>query len=493
MIPTPLITAAEGYPALERLCAEAQGTLYLSFRILDPRTRLHAPQLTERGLDSWADLIAWVTRRGVRLRLLLADFDPVFASDLHRQAWANASGFADVVQGDAQILVAPHGQEAGRLWHLAMLARLRRSLSGLRKEDPTRLTPVQRALLATRPRLRPATLHQKFATADGRRAVIGGLDVDPRRFDTPAHDRPPEETWHDVSVAVQDDDFVGALDGHFAECWNAALACGAASLADPARPLDTRVKPQARADLRLLRTFSVPCTGAGRLAPTPRLTEHETALLRLFGEAQDYLYIETQFLRHAPLVDTLCDAAARSAALQLIVMLPLAPERVLFDGHDGWDARHAHGLQTAALTRLRAAYGTRLALVTPGQRRPAPEGAPQIAGAGPVYVHSKVVIADDLTAVVGSANLNGRSMRWDTEASVLVKDRGFARGLLERLARTWLGEAGGDPRRATTWTGAASDNAALPPEARHGLVLPYPVARAERFSRRLFALPDDMF
>ena len=90
MTARPLITAEEGFPALERLCAGAERELLLSFRILDPRTRLRAPEIVERGLQTWADLIAWITRRGVRLRMLHADFDPLFTKSLHRGAWANA-------------------------------------------------------------------------------------------------------------------------------------------------------------------------------------------------------------------------------------------------------------------------------------------------------------------------------------------------------------------------------------------------------------------
>ncbi len=42
---TSLITAAEGFPALERLAASAQEELVMSFRILDPQTRLRTPEL----------------------------------------------------------------------------------------------------------------------------------------------------------------------------------------------------------------------------------------------------------------------------------------------------------------------------------------------------------------------------------------------------------------------------------------------------------------
>ncbi|MFZ7091572.1 phospholipase D family protein [Primorskyibacter sp. 2E233] len=495
MMLTPLITAAQGFPALERLAAMAKDELILSFRILDPETRLREQALTERGLETWADLIAFLSRRGVKIRMLLADFDPLFTSDLHRKAWASASGFADVVQGDAQILCAPHGQRAGAVWKTLMRGKVASAMSQLRQEEPTRLTPVQREVLVKGPVLRPATIHQKFAIADGKACIIGGLDVDERRYDTAEHDRPPEDTWHDISVQVQDDDFAGALRGHFAECWNAALDCGVTSLAQRADRFDTSIRSQSRSDLRLVRTFSAPCPGAMRLAPNPSVTDHEKTLIRLFSEAKDFVYIETQFLRHAPLVDALCAAAASAPKLQLVAIMPAAPERVMFDGDHGWDARHAHGLQIKALDRLRASFEGRIALLTPAQPRPAPEGAPKMHGAGPVYLHSKLTLVDGLHCMIGSANLNGRSMRWDSEASVLIRNAEFASDLMTMLAGYWLGDKAKDHplTSARTWSAVAESDAKRAPDDRRSYLLPFPLKTGRKFSRFLPLLPDDMF
>ncbi|MGR3375262.1 phospholipase D-like domain-containing protein [Salipiger abyssi] len=492
---TPLITAAEGFPALERLADTAREELVLSFRIFDPRTRLRSPELIERGLHTWADLLAQVARRGVRLRLILADFDPVFTSDLHRLAWTSASGFAEVLQGDAQVLCAPHGQKAGPLWHLAMRGRIGASLRALRSEDPARLTPVQRALIKGPVRLRPVTIHQKFAVADGTRCIIGGLDINERRYDTPDHDRPPAETWHDVSMQVEDADFSAALRLHFAETWNAALACGTPSLSGAAEPLDTSIRPQPPADLRLVRTVSAPCGGPARLAPRARVQDHEKALIAMIGEAQRHIYIETQFLRHRPIVEALARAARRHPDLQLVIVLPPAAERVLFSSDIGWDARHGHALQTEAAARLSHVFGDRLALISPGQERPAEDEVAQVLGAGPVYVHSKVTLIDDRVGMVGSANLNGRSLRWDTEASVLFRRPDDVKALRERLAEKWLGPRLGAQStvQARTWRQAALANAAKPPEEREGFALPYPMAQSKKLSRLLPLLPADMF
>ncbi|WP_417526019.1 phospholipase D family protein [Marinovum sp.] len=488
----PLITAAQGFPALEQLAEGAEETLHMSFRIFDPATRLHGEGPRSRGLETWADLLSETTARGVKLRLLLADFDPFFTPDLHRLAWRSANHVREAVEGDVQVLCAPHGQVAGWIWRLLMRGTLSKRIAELKQEDETGLTPVEKAALKGVAHLRPVTLHQKFAVADACRGMIGGLDINDRRYDTPGHDLPPEETWHDVSMAV-DGDFCGPLLRHFVDCWNRSLECGAAPegssatrMEEPGNAPDTPQSPV------LLRTMSTPCPGVSRLSPRTEVREIEDGTLEAIRSARDSLYIETQFLRHKPVADALVEAA-RHPELDLVIILPAFADRVLFDGDRGWDARHAHALQTRALERIDAAYGERCAVIAPAQPRPANEKTLAIHGAGPVYVHSKVMLVDDHTGIVGSANLNGRSLRWDTEASIRFHDTDTIAAMRQELAQIWLGGTEDDITRAATWRAAAAANADLPPTERKGFAVPYPLERVRRFSRFLPILPDDMF
>lgn len=150
-----LITAAEVYPALERMVAAAEEEVLLSFRIFDPETALRLPELRDRGLMTWADLITSVAQRGARVRIILTDFDPLFASPLHRAAWASASRLADEAEGDLQVLCAPHGQEVGWAWRSMLWLKIAEKLRLLREEPSDKLTPVQRAMLKVRPQLPP--------------------------------------------------------------------------------------------------------------------------------------------------------------------------------------------------------------------------------------------------------------------------------------------------------------------------------------------------
>lgn len=491
---TPLITAAEGFPALERLVHAAKAEVRMSFRIFDPDTALRAPELQEKGLKTWADLLADVTQRGVTLRVLLADFDPLFTADLHRLAWRSAGQIKEQVTGNTAVLCAPHGQKAGRLWHWLMHGKIRDALRLLRQRDPEDLTPVEQAILRGSTVLRPVTIHQKFAVVDGESSVIGGLDINERRYDTTSHDRAADETWHDVSMRVADPAFSAALRAHFADAWNAALDCGARVLGRDTGPLPTRRDTSLNRP-ELVRTISAPCSGIGRLSPKNRVAEHEETLIDALSAARDSIYIETQFLRHKPVADALVEAGKRVSDLDLILIMPPFAERVLFNSDFSWDARHAHALQVRALTAITDTFGERAALIAPARPVKADGDTPALHGAEPIYVHSKVTLIDSAFGLVGSANLNGRSLRWDTEASVLFRTSEATNDLRTRLAQKWLADAaqGGDITRSATWRKVAQKNADTPTEERIGFVLPYPLERVRRFSRNLPLLPDDMF
>ncbi len=491
----PLITAAEMFPALERLVLGATDEVLLSFRIFDARTLLRSDEAQALGLKTWADLIAHVAARDVSIRFLLADFDPVFAADLHRAAWASAGQFASRLTDHpkAEIICALHDCAPAPLWEWAFALPIRKRLADLRQRPHETLTPMQLQALQGNYHLRPVTLHQKFAVIDRRDAIIGGIDVDERRWDDDDHDQRPEDTWHDVSMEVTGP-VVHDLRRHFSDCWSRARGhCGTAF---SAQTTDVPDAPGTGATHgpRLLRTLSTRGTGAARFSPVTEDRDHEVAHLDAFARAKDTIYIETQFLRHYPLAQALADRAAQVPDLQLILVIPTEPERVIFGRDNGMTARHAQALQLRCLRLLRRAYGDRLAIVSPAQPRPAPEGTPMpVKGSGIIYLHSKVTLVDDTIGIVGSANLNGRSLLWDTEASVIFDDAQVITGLRDRLAEKWLGDTHHDNTRAATWLHSAEKASQQPPDNRRAMILPYPEGRNRRFARYVPVLPAAMF
>lgn len=397
-----LTGASETALAYERLAASARGELLLSVPHLTPETPLRITELRAHGLQTWADLLGLMTRRGLSLRMLVADTDPVLAPDRHRTAWSTASGFARGVEGNTQILCAPHGQEVTGLWHWRLRRGFAADLSALGQDDPGRLTAIQRRTLEKGPVFRPAETPQSFAVADGAVCILGGPDL---------------------ALTTHDADFCGALRAHFTDSWAAALDTGAQSLVAPATPMRMPRRPQSRADLRLLRTLSRPAPGFG---PRPVTTDIETALTRLFDTAERHILIRTPALRHNGLTEALSAAARRVPDLQLVLLL----------GQDNtWDDARAGALQSRALMTLRDAFGPRLAF----------RNATGLA--------TTACLVDDRITVLGSAALTRRACRWNTECAVLARDPALTRKFMDHVGRTTLGAevAASDLRRADSW------------------------------------------
>lgn len=436
MTARPLLTAPDVARTLEAVAATAKNELLLCLPRLDPHAPLVRAELRDRGIEDWGDLVGWITRRGVALRMLVPDVDPLARAEAHRAAWSRASGFADVVQGDAQILCAPHGHAASglRAWRLNRSRKA--AFAALRAEAPGRMTPIQRAASGATLPARVAEIGQAFVLADGKGCVLGGSAL------AEATEGPAP-----AALYVNDADFGGALRGHFADAWEAAMATGSLGLAGPAASLDLPRRAQSRADLRLIRTLSRPSSGFG---PETLVSDHETTLERMFDSARSYILIRTEALRHDMLAERLVAAARRTEALQLILLLPAqAPA-------DPWDEARARHLQARALDRLRAAFGDRMALCAD----PAPG--------------STLCLVDDREMLIGSAALTRRACRWNTEAAALVRDPALVRQVMESLGALLPDRDG--LRTAAAWS------AHLP--------APDPGTVAGHAPRRL---PDDLF
>jgi len=508
-----LVTAAEAYPVLERAFLSARAEIVAGFRVFDLKTRLRSPEALAIG-TSWFDLVIHTLRRGVAIRIVLSDFDPVARPRLHRATWRTVRMFwaaADLAGPGARLVVVPstHSAVAGiwpRLlfWPVVQsrLARvsgwLRRQLDAQRMAALREMPGVRRMLAAKdalpRPRLfavpplSPATHHQKLAVFDAEAVYIGGLDLDERFYDTPDHRLPGHETWHDVQLMIRGpvaadarahlEQFLGIIEGSAA--------------ADPPAPERER--------LRFVRTLSRRRKrGAWRfISPEPVVQEIEAAHAEWIARAEGLIYIETQYFRNRRMARRLAQAARERPGLKMILILPAAPDDVAFEGATGLDARLGEFLQAKCLRILRRAFGRRLFVGGAAQpRRTRARGRAQLKGAPLVYIHAKVSIFDDRAAIVSSANLNGRSLRWDTEAGVVMTDPQTVTDLRLRLMAHWLPEGAGpdffDPERAMqAWWALAARNARLPPEKRRGFLMPYNLRSAEDFGRAFPLVPDEM-
>ncbi len=508
-----LLTAAEAYPALERAFLAAKTEIWASFMIFDLSTRLRSDEALAIG-KTWFDLVIHTLNRGVTLHISISDVDPIARAAMHRAACRHQRMFeaaAGVAEPGAKLHVRRlrHVAETGALiriliWPYIMLKVLRtarwlnrlrpanrqaalRDMEGAVRNLHVRKDGTVRPKLRSLPRLFPSLHHQKLAVIDRRLLYIGGLDLDERRYDTPLHRRPGDQTWHDVQLMIE----------------GAVVAEAQTHLESFRDVIDGRMAP-ARTR-RLLRTLSRPRRHSlWHFGPEPLVSEFFSAHVVLARRANDLIYIETQYFRDPALAKVLADQARRKPSLKMILILPAAPDDVAFDGRRGLDARFGEAMQARALRILRSGFGARLFVGSPAQPRPAlPDGKADPAdrrdrhfGAPLVYVHAKVSVFDDVAAVVSSANLNGRSLRWDTEAGVYLNAPNDVLELRHRVMAHWLPpDSGPDAFDLQTalhfWKQHAWRNAARHPREREGYLLPHDFAAAEAFGRKPPILPGE--
>jgi phosphatidylserine/phosphatidylglycerophosphate/cardiolipin synthase-like enzyme len=234
------------------------------------------------------------------------------------------------------------------------------------------------------------------------------------------------------------------------------------------------------------------------MSPEPVVNEIEAAHRAAVEQAERLIYIETQYFRDRRLARHLAEMARKKPELRMILILPAAPDDVAFEGSTGLDARLGEFLQAKCLRILRRGFGRRLFVGGAAQRRRSrSKGRAQLRGAPLVYIHAKVSVFDDALAIVSSANLNGRSLRWDTEAGLVLSRSEDIIALRKRLMLHWLPPDASadylDPARAVpAWWRLAARNAKLPPSKRRGFLLPYDLKSAEEFGRAFPLVPDEM-
>jgi phosphatidylserine/phosphatidylglycerophosphate/cardiolipin synthase-like enzyme len=298
------------------------------------------------------------------------------------------------------------------------------------------------------------SLHQKLSVIDGTVAFVGGLDpmietkADFDRWDTRTHafSTPLRQTvkgttphpWHDVHTRIEG---LAAADVeyNFRQRWNSVVR----------RHLFT--KPPAVSEHPL--PAPVKSESVVQVARTiPRWTYHfepkaVQGIAQIYTNAlrqvQSFLYLENQYLwvraytgidipfigRDNPqmeqIVGELIAALQRGVTVGLTLPDHPAPGRAFTDSVIERIRREAG--QAVAEGRFQAfCLGT--SHTVDGQEH-----------YRPVYVHAKVAVVDDRWATVGSANLNNRGMRDDTEINVAMYDPTLAHSLRLRLWAEHMG------------------------------------------------------
>src|SRR5262249_6004868 len=162
---------------------------------------------------------------------------------------------------------------------------------------------------------------------------------------------------------------------------------------------------------------------------------------KAIGRAQNYVYMEDQYLVFDEIARDLAAALARIQ--KLIIVVPL--ETDVFPAEFNWHQNNFISILKAAFPGKVHIYH----LVQPGTRNP------KTGAENPIYVHAKVMIVDDVYAVIGTPNIGRRSMTHDTEIAAAVVDADivdgvcrFARDLRLNLWGEHLGLTRSDPKIA---------------------------------------------
>jgi phosphatidylserine/phosphatidylglycerophosphate/cardiolipin synthase-like enzyme len=249
--------------------------------------------------------------------------------------------------------------------------------------------------------------HEKIIVIDGTLAFVGGIDLTALagdRHDDPTHPPRTPLGWHDAATRLRGP-VVADVARHFNQRWGEVTG---ERLPPPEEP-----PPAGDLDAQILRT--VP-NNIYRFAPRGEFTVLE-AYLRALRSAEQFIYLENQFLWSPEVVDVLVDKLARPPRddFRLVLLLPARP-------NNGSDTTRG---QLGRLLEADAKAGRLLATTISAHR----DGR-----TAPVYVHAKVGIVDDRWLTIGSANLNEHSLFNDSEMNVLVCEPALVR---ETRLRLW--------------------------------------------------------
>jgi phospholipase D1/2 len=259
--------------------------------------------------------------------------------------------------------------------------------------------------------------HQKVVVIDDALAFVGGLDLTHCRWDTPEHraddphrkhpDGDPCPPFHDIQVAV-DGKAAAALGELARERWQRAT--GKSPKVPPHGGGADPWPESLEADLD-----DVPVAIA-RTVPKyddyAEVQEIKQLHLDAIAAARHNVYLENQYFSAASIADALAERLAE----------PEGPEVALITRSD-----NSAWLEEITIGVMRARLHRRLCEAAPADRYTCLY--PKVPGLGDSFlnVHSKVLIADDEFVMVGSANLNNRSMGFDSECNLAIEARGEAR------------------------------------------------------------------
>jgi phospholipase D1/2 len=256
-----------------------------------------------------------------------------------------------------------------------------------------------------------ASQHQKIVVVDDQVAFCGGLDLSKWRWDTSEHaidnklridpDGKSYPPFHDVQMLV-DGDAAAALGELARERWHIAFGSQAVEKgSDIKRDQWPKSIDVAQQNVNIVIARTLPA-----YKNRTEIREVEHLYLNSIASAENFIYIENQYLSSHRIVCALADRLNEADGPQVIIVMP--------EKTGGWLEQHTMDvLRARMLKKLRDAdehdrfriYYVRLST------------NPHVS----LMVHAKVMIIDDCFARVGSANASNRSMGLDSECDIAVE------------------------------------------------------------------------
>ena len=254
-----------------------------------------------------------------------------------------------------------------------------------------------------------ASHHEKVVVIDDCLAFVGGLDLTIRRWDTPAHkpddarridpDGEPYPPFHDLH-AVVDGEPASAVARFFRRRWKRVTGEELPPVSGDLDLWPNSVAPQfTNADVGIARTVA-PYRGQQQVA------EVKETLVAAIQEAASFIYIENQYITAEAIAEALVQRLRQNSKLEVLCVCPRAP--------GGWlEAKTMGAGRERFMARIAAAdLNDRVRFVEPRVGASHNDVA--------VNVHAKLMIVDDRILLLGSANLNNRSLGLDTELNLVL-------------------------------------------------------------------------
>lgn len=470
---TPLIDGMLAFNEMEQAIIDAKSSVLMAFWAFNPDTKLISD-----SSKTWLDLLKAAAKRGVNVRVFMTDTDPALNLSGHVGAWFQYFTLymtaGTLPSGQLQVVCSRHEAETSA----AVAKQVRPNLYDTLVTEINARPDAERSLIylngpglwdkldfdSSSSRVKhkkpgenypafPAVHHTKLLIVDGRVAFAGGMNITPDYIDFPTHDLLPTP-WHDAFVKVEGSQILRDFLRCYVGLWNQERLRCEKFLTDAFAARGVAPKINKTTALDLSKLTATPATGV-----TPKISSqvHRTVskkgtsplgvpdvvrqdildgYLLAISKAEEYIYVENQYLRDKEMIDEIIKRAKVKKDLRVIFLIPKVAEELLDPTKTDELTLHGAALQYELLESMKSALRSRLglfAMVRKDKKQ--------------IYVHSKLIIIDDQYASIGSANTNPRGFRMDSELDFAW----HSRSVTERLRSELWKEILGDPSTMPSW------------------------------------------